>query len=251
MRQAVREAFWDFSIPMEGYVDHLYQDVKGLVTVGVGNLVDPVAYALPLPFVDRVTGKRASNAEITAEWMRVKNDASLARLGHRAAAHVTRLKLHEADIRRLVANKLDQMWAHYTARFPDAETFCADAQLGLASMCWALGPGFSWPMFHTAQRARNFQLMAAECSMSEKGNPGVAPRNVRNRLLFQNAHRVEEDGLNPEQLYFPRALVGRTWDPEAVTQPEIPNPPSVPRGTFDVEAHVEDVKKDITKRHGG
>ena len=221
MRQAVKDAFWDFSTPLEGFVDHLYADVKGLVTIGVGNLVDPCAYALPLPFVDKVTGKRASNAEITADWMRVKNDASLPRLGHRAAAHVTRLRLPEPDIRRLVTNKAEQMWSHYAARFPDAESFPADAQLGLLSMCWALGPGFSWPMFHTAQRGQNFALMAAECRMSEKGNPGVAPRNERNRMLFMNAATVVRNGFDPDRLYFPRDL-----NAEPPTEVELPNPKS-------------------------
>lgn len=217
MRQSVKDAFWSFSVPHEGYVPWLYADVKGLVTTGVGNLVDPVAYALPLPWVDKGTGKRASNADITAEWMRIKNDKSLARLGHRACEHITRLRLSEADIRRLVSSKLDQMWAHYTARFPDAATFPADAQLAIVSMCWAMGPGFSWPMFHTAQRRRDFGIMAAECRMTERGNPGVIKRNEQNRKLLLNASVVEKNGWDPETLYFPRDLLA-----EPVTQRDLP-----------------------------
>lgn len=219
MRKAVREAFWDFSVPHEGYVPWMYADIKGLVTTGVGNLIDPVAFALPLPWVDRATGRRATNAQITAEWMRVKNDKSLPRLGHRAAERVTNLRLSEADIRRLVANKLDQMWSHYTARFPDAASFPADAQLAIASMCWALGPGFRWPMFHTAQRGRNFALMAAECKMTERGNPGVTKRNQQNRMLLLNASVVDKNGWDPETLYFPRDLLA-----EPATQRDLPNP---------------------------
>jgi hypothetical protein len=221
MRQAVRDAFYDFSAPLEGVVPWMYADVKGLVTTGVGNLIDPVAYALPLPWADKGTGKRASNADITAEWMRIKNDRSLPKLGHRACEHVTRLRLADADVRRLVTSKADQMWAHYSARFPDANAFPADAQLGILSMCWALGPGFSWPMFHTAQRARNFSMMAAECGLSEKGNAGVAPRNVRNRLLFRNAATVARNDWDPDRLYFPRDL-----NAEPETRRDLPNPES-------------------------
>ena len=41
MRPNVRDAFSDFNAPLEGVVEWMYLDVRGLVTVGVGNLLQP------------------------------------------------------------------------------------------------------------------------------------------------------------------------------------------------------------------
>ncbi|MFB7511306.1 peptidoglycan-binding domain-containing protein [Streptomyces broussonetiae] len=47
-----------------------------------------------------------------------------------------------------------------------------------------MGPLFQFPNFQTAAAAENWLTMARECKMTEVGNPGVIPRNVRNGLLF-------------------------------------------------------------------
>lgn len=45
MHQPVIDAFLDFTIPLEGKVSSMYLDVKGLVTTGIGNLVDQIGRA--------------------------------------------------------------------------------------------------------------------------------------------------------------------------------------------------------------
>ena len=50
MFAAVQSSFPAFSGRFEGRVPYMYLDVLGLVTVGVGNLVDPVETAQALPF---------------------------------------------------------------------------------------------------------------------------------------------------------------------------------------------------------
>ena len=42
MRPIVAARFLDFTRPLEGLVEHMYVDVKGLVTIGFGNLIDPI-----------------------------------------------------------------------------------------------------------------------------------------------------------------------------------------------------------------
>ena len=64
MKQSVRDAFVDFTAALEGVVPWMYLDVKGLVTVAIGNLIDPVAAALSLPFVRKGTTTRATKGEI-------------------------------------------------------------------------------------------------------------------------------------------------------------------------------------------
>jgi GH24 family phage-related lysozyme (muramidase) len=51
MYQSVRDAFYDFNAPMEGVVSWMYLDIKGFVTVGVGNLLPDADSAAALPFI--------------------------------------------------------------------------------------------------------------------------------------------------------------------------------------------------------
>jgi GH24 family phage-related lysozyme (muramidase) len=227
MRQAVRDAWWDFSEPLEGYVPHMYADVKGLITTGVGNLIDPLVYALQLPW-KRGDGSAATRDEIVADWAAVKNDPRMARDGHRRAALVTRLRLTKDDIKALVAAKVEQNWRHMRSRWGVIDEFPADGQLGLCSMAWAVGPAFRWPMFEAALKRKDFAVMATECTLQEKGNPGVRPRNVYNRRLFLNAAAVTVDGLDADRLYFPEALISRT------AETPLP-PPPLESGDLDEE----------------
>ena len=74
MRDIVRAKAYDFNEPMEGDIPYFYQDAKGLVSIGVGLLCDPLngtgVYSLPLM---RRDGAPASREEIAAEWLRIKN----------------------------------------------------------------------------------------------------------------------------------------------------------------------------------
>ena len=74
MFPAVQSGFPAFSAKFEGRVSYMYLDVKGLVTVGVGNLVDPVSVAQALPFRFKnkpgigAPGSPATPDQIAAEW---------------------------------------------------------------------------------------------------------------------------------------------------------------------------------------
>lgn len=215
MRDIVRRSFVAFSGPLEGVVPWMYADVRGLVTCAIGILIDPVSYALPLPWVRLTDGRAASASEIIADWQRVKGDASMARLGHRAAEHVTALRLTPEGVERVVLAKLDQVDAQLSQRWQEYPTWCADAQLATLSMAWAMGAGFDFPRWDAAVRRGLWLVAAQECTISERGNPGVKPRNQRNRLLFGAAHRVAQGGLDPDQLW--------GWlPPDAPTLRELP-----------------------------
>lgn len=222
MRPAVRAAFVGFTAPLEGVVRYLYADNKGLVTVGIGNLVDPVASAVHLPF-RRPDGTLASRDEIVADWARVKNDPNAATRGHRYAATITTLRLTGEDIERLVMGKLDANDAALSRRFPEFETWPADAQLATHSMAWACGSAFRFPRLEAALRARDFALAAIECNMNEAGNPGLRPRNIANRVLYRNAAKVEADGGARDRLYWPRDL----WTDPPLSEDEIPTEPEI------------------------
>ncbi len=185
MRGSVRDAFISFNSPFEGIVHWMYADVKGLVTVGIGNLIDPLPKGLP--FVDKGTGLPASEAAILADWTRIKGDKSLAKLGHRACEHITQLRLTGTGVERLVYGKLDEMAGYLAKRFPEWEIWPADAQLATLSMAWACGPAFHFPKLEAALRDQDFIAASNECHINETGNPGVKPRNAANVALYINA----------------------------------------------------------------
>lgn len=205
MKASVRANFVAMSVPWEGQVNHFYADVKNLITIGIGSLVDPIETALVLPMY-RLDGVRANRQEIRDDWNAVKRNPHAARLGHRFAAKLTTLRMRDEDVYALTLAKLDANDKILQSRFPDFESLPADAQLSLHSLAWACGPHFHFPKMQAALAQRDFLTAAVESKMNEKGNPGLIPRNRGNRLMLQNAHVVECSGLDPELLYWPHAL---------------------------------------------
>jgi GH24 family phage-related lysozyme (muramidase) len=208
MKPSALAAFRDFSTKFEGYLPYMYLDIKGLVTTGMGNLIDPIGAALELPW-RRPDGSLATESEVRAAWNLVKARIDLAPKYGTAFAGLTTLRLDKAGIEQLIARKLRENEAYLRRRFPDYERWPADAQLGLHSMAWAMGPGFHFPDFDAAvNRPRpDFDAAARASHMDASGNPGLVPRNSANFQLFTNAARVLERGADPETLYWPGSLL--------------------------------------------
>lgn len=212
MKPAVREAFYDFNTPFEGAVPYFYQDVLGLVSIGVGILTDPIGLALSLPMV-KLDGSPATQAEIVAEWHRIKalgsgtyqtgNDA--AKKGHLYAKPHTTLRLTDTGLRSTVDGKLLLNDSILQKRFPDFDTWPADAQLAIHSLAWGCGPAFRFPKLEAALKARDFATAANEVRMVANGVElhGLKPRNAANKKLLLNAALVEESGIDPDTLYWP------------------------------------------------
>ncbi|MEU6408368.1 hemopexin repeat-containing protein [Microbispora sp. NPDC046933] len=205
--RSVRDFFPEFSEQFEGRVPYLYQDVKGLVTTGVGNLVDSPEEAAALPFVHKDTGTPATREEIVAEWHRIKNAPDLARKGHLAAKAMHTLELPGAAINELVRKRFDINEARLSAFFPGWADWPADARLGAHSIAWT-GSYFPtrWPGFTAAANAGRWEEAAAQSHLREDGNPGIAPRNRANLHLFRNAAAVVDRGLDRSLIYYPSAL---------------------------------------------
>ena len=201
MHQSVREAFLPFSEPLEGRVRFMYLDIKSLVSTGVGNLLDSdnpasfgsnphlLADAFTLGWFDKDTGAVASRAEIEQEYQTVKfSGTAFATLAAKEA--ITRLRISDDAINTLVVAKLTSLESTLRGRppFANLDGWPADGQLGLFSMAWAMGPLFRFPRFEAAAATEDWLTMAHECKISEAGNPGIIPRNVRNGLLFTIAN---------------------------------------------------------------
>lgn len=211
MRDSVAATFVAFSSPLEGVVPWMYLDVKGLVTVAIGNLIDPVSLAVDVPFL-RPDGSPASVDEIRAEWQRVKGNASLARLGHQAARHVTTLRLSDEGVQQVVGRALASMEAGLRRAYPEWDEWPADAQLATLAMSWACGTGFrrSFRRLHTALLARDWATASQQCQINAAGNPGVVPRSRAMRQLYFLAAALGCD----ETLHWPAENTVRQWQSE-------------------------------------
>lgn len=205
MRQAVADAFWNFTAPKEGYLDYMYTDVKNLVTTGMGNLIDPVGTAIGLPWRHRGSGAKATQAEIIDTWNKVKARKDLAPMGGGKQKKYydemgIDLYLEPSDIKALVDAKLANNESILRKDFPQYDVWPADAQLGLHSMAWAMGAAFAkkFPSFTKAvnQMVPNFEEAARQSHITGLNSD----RQNADFQLFMNAARVMKENLDPDEL---------------------------------------------------
>jgi GH24 family phage-related lysozyme (muramidase) len=243
MHQSVRDGFIAFTAPLEGVVTWMYLDVKGFVTVGIGNLIDPVSTAIGLPFV-KPDGAAATKSEIAAAWQNVKSHTELAQQGYRPAARVSDLRLTNEGVEQIVLSVLDRFAKALLGHYPDFESWPADAQLATLSMAWACGPAFhlvGFTALEAALKGGDFARAAVCCHMNETNNAGLKPRNLANRQLYMNAARVLDWKLDPESLAWPAVL-----EDSVPTEPELPRVddpvvhPDIDFPTYDIHLDEHD-----------
>lgn len=224
VRQVVQDRWLELNGPIEGGLPYLYADKLGLVTTGYGDLVDPVSMALGLPWM--VDGRRARSDEIAVAWWTVKNDPMAAVRGHLYAKDLpgNQIRLLPAAVDDLVFAKLRANDEVLQGMLPDFAEWPACAQMALHSWAWACGPHAHFPRLIAACRARDFDQCAVEIHLDEKGNPGLAPRNVADVFLMRNAARVQAFKLDPDLIEWTRDL----GVAEITTAPEMENPASCP-----------------------
>ena len=197
------------SIPGSVGVPWMYLDQKGLVTTGLGNLIDlgQKGDVYNQPWTHGVGGPLTSRDEIDAAWNLVKSRQDLAHLGggNAAFANLTDLRLSDDAIMQMVNSHLSAFENTIRKDFPGYDSWPADAQLGMLSMAWAMGPGFShkYPKFTAFANGLipDFQSMAAE-----SGIVGNQPRTEAQNTLFSNAAAVLRGDGDPTRLYFPNSF---------------------------------------------
>lgn len=142
MHDSVKASWLEHSNRFEGRVPGMYCDILGLITCAQGNLIDPIAAAELLPWV--IDGSPATPAQVRADWNKLKeNRAHYSKLHYRFALADTKCRLTDAAMDTLVMNKLLENEAFLRKTFTNWDEFPADAQLGIFSMAWACGPGFT------------------------------------------------------------------------------------------------------------
>ncbi|HEV8592459.1 MAG TPA: hypothetical protein VGQ55_10180 [Pyrinomonadaceae bacterium] len=208
MHQSVVTALSGFLKQYEGKVNFMYLDVKGLVTVGIGNLIDPVDVAVKLEFGSKGGGGPVSDGDIRAEWQTVKSRTDLIGRGSAAFGAITRLQLTDTGIAMMVkehANGIENyIKTNASARqfYSDFDNWPADAQLGFMGVAWG-GipiPQFGWHKFPAACQAGDWDTAANECKISSAIAGG---RNEAHKLMFLNAAAVKSNGDDITQLSWP------------------------------------------------
>lgn len=225
MRPHARASFLPFTSALEGVVPWMYLDVRGLVTIAIGNLIDPIEAALRLPLVYAGTEIPAPRKAIEREWHRVKDHPTAAQKGHGMLANETSLRLTDAGIRQVVGERLNANEALLRQQYPDIDSWPAAAQLATHSMAWACGAYFGgshaggFPRLAAALRSRAWRTAATECVMSSKGNPGLIPRNAANKALYlATADLTRNEDVVPWEIL--TAIDPRLWPASsAPTQP--------------------------------
>lgn len=201
MWDSVRDNWVRFNEPLEGVLSFMYLDRRNLVTTAMGNLIDPFPLALQLTWLDE-SGGAVSRDAISAEWETVKSRTDLSQLGGRAfAPPITSLHIDDHEIIRVVTQKLQQNEDTLTARaeFADFPNWPADAQFGLLSMAWALGPAFHFPNFQAAAADGNWNVAATECIFGPHEGT-IEQRNAMDQRCFTNAQQAVTDDLDPSVL---------------------------------------------------
>jgi peptidoglycan hydrolase-like protein with peptidoglycan-binding domain len=225
LHESVLDIFPSFSHEFEGYVNHMYLDVKGYVTTGIGNLINDVNSVASLPWRVGEEGPKASLAEILEHWNYLHSLQDLkARKPHvykgvfnQRFGHV--LTLTDEAIDDLVEKKLLANAAHAAKQWNNFPFWPADAQLAVMSMYWALGSLTKFPncarlvakedWLGCAAGApskttdKGWQAASYACKIKEEGNAGIIPRNKANVMLFRNAADSVRYGLPVGQLLWP------------------------------------------------
>ena len=201
------QQFIKFSTPFEGVVQTMYQDSKGLVTVGMGELIEPIQLGWGMPW-KHADGTPATQSEYIAEWNVINGNPELAKDGWVVAARFCKLHLDIADIEVLVQAKLNLNEEQLRKRVPNYDNLCADAQLFLHSWAWAVGAGASYPRMLKLVNAGNFMGAIMECDINPKVGT-IILRNEANHQLLTNAANVAP---GQDMLVYPSVVGDTTYD---------------------------------------
>jgi len=151
---------------LEGYELRPYLDTKGIVTIGMGHAVESRAAWLALPLVSVATGAPADDEQKAEEWSDLH---SFVEIGHPASYYTAgaTLMLTDANVEQLFDSDVAALERYAQSTFPSYDDYPADAQCGVLSMFYSLGPaGFhGYPRCTAFIRAGNWAGAAGECFM--------------------------------------------------------------------------------------
>jgi GH24 family phage-related lysozyme (muramidase) len=176
----------------EGVINHMYLDIVGLVTIGVGFMLPNPAAAAELKLVHRDTGDPANKQEKAAEWETIHAQVKAKRAS--SYRKFTALDMTDAEVDKRLIVLLDDFVRNLRQRFPAFDNFPDPAQIGLLDMIYSLGPAGlfkGFPLFCKAVDDQNWKKCAGE---SSRRNVSGA-RNADLKQLFLDAAKLGNAGI--------------------------------------------------------
>jgi len=177
--------YFDDLQAFEGCTTWLYCDVRGYVTIGIGNLVSSPESCMALPFVRKKTDLHATDGEKAAGWRAVKAayDKTKSAAFYQG---VTDLRLDLPYVKSLCARRLTMEFVPGIKRLlHDFDDFPLSARKALVDLAYNLGVG-GLSKFVTllgACQARDWELAARSC-----GRKGAREkRNLWTAQMFVDA----------------------------------------------------------------
>lgn len=173
----------------EGCVLWLYCDVRGFVTVGIGNLVRSPDHAASLPFEH--DGEVVATADEKRAAFIAVQDAFRPGLAASAYAHLTTIRMPLDYAVSLLESRLEHEFLPGVARvFHDCESWPLSARRAVVDMAYSLGiDGLvsGYPKFTGACLAQDWAAAADECHRRRKGEVASDPETwgPRNRWTRQ------------------------------------------------------------------
>lgn len=192
MYPSVYPALRSFLNTYEGLVNYMYLDRKGLVTTGVGFLIDPKTLAHGMQWTCNANNRTATSQQIDGEWDQIHARQIDKARGAGYFRQFTTLHLQASEIDRVFRIKADRFEAELRANshFREFFSFPADAQLAILIHAWANGTGklnSGWPKYSRACQARDWKTAARECAWQHM-NPN---RKRGMETMFENAANIE------------------------------------------------------------
>lgn len=160
--------YMDDLIQHEGMTTWMYCDVRGFVTIGIGNLVKTPDAAAALPFHHLGNGSDATDEEKRASWAFVNDAFTKGKSAHYYRS-LTSLRLTEAFAIELAEQRLEEDFLPGIKRLMhDFEEYPLPARRALVDMAYNLGVG-GLAHFHNMISAcleRDWATAAKECHRS-------------------------------------------------------------------------------------
>jgi hypothetical protein len=217
--------FVAYTTPLEGSVNHMYLDDKGLVTDDLGDLIDSPKAAMATPWhVGAPDGPLASEDQIVDEWNRTKHSGMAGRGGGNQRPGKT-LFLDQVTMTSVFTARLNENEKLLAGLFVGWDDFTQEAQLVCHSMTWAMGEDkvrSAFVHFCAAlnQTPPNYLEAGNQSRMAgDSVDNSLRRRNNANLTLLVNPPvmgNLPEDVLNRQLT----ELTAGTWTPMNRWQPD-------------------------------
>ena len=203
MHQSASNQIIDYLTSFEAFVPWMYLDSLGLVTTGIGNLLDPYStYGKKVSFYWRSDNGRATDAEVKAEFDLVKSKAvpggrapQAGFQSYKAFESITKLRASKDDVYAAVRTALKALEAAAVQYFGrDFDTLPADVQVVFVQMSNAGGLVSRKGQLAPLLKKRDFVAARdyAYLSNAKQGRNGYKKYNSAFRILMMNGWILDQ-----------------------------------------------------------